>query len=389
MKILLIHNHYLEKGGEDEVVKAETKLLAEHGHKVILYEKSNEHIKRLPFFKKLIFSLFELGFSKAVYREIKEIIKREKPDIAHVHNVFICITPSVYFALSEEHIPIVQTLHNYRFFCIRGLFFDKGGACEKCKDKQFFNGVIKKCWNNSFFLSFCLAKLLHRRESFLKNIDSFIAISRFSRDKFIELGIEKERIFLKGNFVTIEPEENNQDRNYALFLGRLVDYKGIETLMRAFKTDPSFNLKIVGDGPLRKEVQRFASSRKNIEWLGQISRESVLETIKNSSFVIFPSECYENMPLVIVESFAFSKPVIASNLGAIKELVIDGANGLLFEPGNELDLAAKISYLFSHNNERIEMGKGANKIYRERFNKENNYRDLMDIYARTINLKKG
>lgn len=388
MKILLIHNHYLEKGGEDGVVNAEAKLLTERGHKVILYEKSNEQIIKLPFLRKFIFLLFELNFSKTVYREIKEIIKREKPDIAHIHNIFICLTPSVYLALREENVPIVQSLHNYRFFCIRGTFFYNGAVCEKCKNKQFSNAIIKKCWRNSFLLSFFLARFLYKSGEFFKKIDSYIVTSEFSRSKFIELGLERKKVYLKVNFLTIEPEVNIQDHNYALFFGRLVDYKGIETLIKAFKIDSSFNLKIIGDGPLRKKVQSFASSRRNIEWLGKISRDSVLEAIKNSTFVIFPSECYENMPLVIMESLAYSKPVIASNLGAIKEFVIDGVNGILFEPGNEKDLAAKISYLFSHNNERIELGKNANKFYRERFNQEKNYHDLMNIYTETIKLKK-
>ncbi|MDP2910003.1 MAG: glycosyltransferase family 4 protein [bacterium] len=388
LKILLIHNRYLEKGGEDEVVNAEAKLLTEHGHKVILYEKSNEDIRRWSFFKKALFFLRELRFSKTVYKEVKEIVKRENPDIAHITNIFFCVTPSAYIALNEENVPIVQSLHNYRFFCIRGTFFDKGVICERCKDKEFFNAIIRKCWRNSFFLSFFLAKLLYKSGFFLKNVDSFIVTSKFSREKFIEFGLEEKRMHLKVNFLTIEPKENSRDYNYALFLGRLVDYKGVETLMKAFKICSSFNLKIVGDGPLRRGVQSFASSHNNIEWLGRIERDSVLEAIENSSFVIFPSECFENMPIAIIESFAFSKPVLASNLGAIKEFVIDGVSGILFEPGNEKDLAAKISYLFSHGSERMEMGKNANKIYRERFNKEKNYRDLLGIYNKTMTSKK-
>lgn len=389
MKILIIHNHYLEKGGEDEVVNAEAKLLTEQGHKVILYEKSNERIIMSSFFKKALFLLLELNFSKAVYREVKEIIKKEKPDIAHIHNIFICVTPSIYFALKEGKVPVVQSLHNYRFFCVKGTFFAKGAVCEKCKDGRFFNAVIRRCYRNSFFLSFLLARILYKSGSFLKKIDSHIVTSRFSRDKFIALGLEEEKMFLKVNFLTAEPTENIRDYNYALFLGRLVDYKGIETLIKAFKIAPSFNLKIIGDGPLKKKVQSFASTHGNIEWMGKIGRDLVLEAIKNSSFIIFPSECFENMPFVIMESFAFSKPVLASNLGAIKEFVIDGVNGILFEPGNEKELAAKISYLFTHENKRLEMGKSANKTYRELFNKDKNYRDLMDIYARTITSNKG
>lgn len=387
MKILLIHNHYLEKGGEDEVVTAEAKLLTEHGHKVILYEKSNAYIESLPFFKKLAFILLELNFSKVVYKEIKEIVKMQKPDIAHIHNIFVCITPSVYFALKEENIPIVQTLHNYRFFCLKGIFFNKGNICEKCKGKKFFNAVAGKCWRNSFMLSLFLGKLLTKMGYFLKNIDSYIVLSKFSRDKFIEYGLNKQKMYLKRNFLDIETDGNTRDNNYALFIGRLVDYKGIETLMEAFKICPSYKLKIIGDGPMSREVGSFTSSYTNIEWLGKLNRDSLLGIIKNSSFLIFPSECYETMGMVILESFVFSKPVLASNLGAVKELVIEGVNGILFETGNPTDLASKISYLFSHEKERIEMGKNANKIYRERFNKEKNYQDLMNVYTETIKNK--
>ena len=290
MKILVIHNHYLEKGGEDEVVAAEIKLLKEHGHEVIFYEKFNEDIEKYSFIKKLLFSFFELNFSRTVYQEIKEIIRTQKPDIAHIHNIFFCITPSVYFALKEENVPIVQSLHNYRLFCLRGTFYNKGIVCEKCKEKQLFKGIVEKCWKNSFFSSFFLAKLLYQKKFFLKNIGSYIVTSKFSKDKFIELGINQESLHLKTNFLTIEPSGDNQDHNYALFLGRLVDYKGVETLMKAFETIPSFRLKIIGDGPLRNKVDRFASSHKNIEWLGRIERALVIEAIKNASFLIFPSK---------------------------------------------------------------------------------------------------
>ncbi len=388
MKILIIHNHYLERGGEDEVVDAEVKLLKEHGHEVILYEKSNEDIEKLSFIQKFIFILFALNFSRTVYKEIKEIVETHKPDIAHIHNIFFCITPSVYFVLKEMNIPIVQSLHNYRLFCLRGTFYNCGVVCEKCKDKQLFKGVMEKCWRNSFFSSFFLAKLLYRKKFFLKNINSFIVTSQFSKYKFIELGLARGKLYLKTNFLTIKSDKNEQDHNYALFLGRLVDYKGVETLLKAFELTPTLKLKIIGDGPLRNDVDYYASTHNNIEWLGRIERDAVIATIKNSSFLIFPSECYENMPLVILESFVFSKPVLASNLGAIKEFVIDGKNGLLFNPGDAKDLSAKATYLFSHDQERLEMGKNANKIYQERFNKERNYHVLIDIYVKTINLNK-
>lgn len=390
MKILVIHNHYIERGGEDEVVNAETKLLEEHGHKVILYEKSNKHIEKLSFFRKLFFVFSELFFSKTVYKELKEIINTEKPDIAHVHNIFFSITPSAYLALKEENIPIVQSLHNYRFFCLRGALFHKGSVCEKCKGRPLYHSVIKKCWRNSYTLSFLLASILCRWRSVLKNnVDSYIASSEFSMNKLNELGLKRKKIYLKTNFLAVEPQCNSQDNDYALFIGRLVDYKGIETLMKAFEINPSFNLKIIGDGPLREKVNNFASLHSNVEFLSNVERVTVLKMLKNSSFIIFPSKCYENMPMVIIESFALSKPVLASNLGAIKEMVVNGSSGILFEPGNAQDLASKISYLFSHKRERDAMGAGANKIYRILFDREKNYHNLISIYAATINKAKN
>ena len=384
MKILVIHNHYLEKGGEDEVVKREVSLLKEHGHQVILYEKSNQDIKKKPFLDKIAFILGGLNFSKAVYEEIEKIVKMQKPDIAHVHNIFICITPSVYFALKRNNVPIVQTLHNYRPFCIKGTFFNAGKICEKCRKKRFFSAILRKCWRNSFVLSFFLARVLYRMDRFLKNIDSYIVLSKSSMNKFIECGLQKKKMHLKPNFLDIDPVGNVQDKNYALFIGRLADYKGIGTLVEAFKLCPSFSLKIVGDGPMRSQVKNLILSCKNIEWLGQLGRDLVFELISNSSFIIFPSECYETMGGVIIESFSFSKPVLASNLGAMRELISDGVNGVLFNPGDPGDLAKKAHYLFSHNKERLEMGKNASKYYRERFSREENYRNLMDIYTATI-----
>ena len=389
MKILIIHNHYLEKGGEDEVVNAEVALLREHGHDVILYEKSNEYVENAHFIKKSLFTLFDINFSKIVYGEISDIVRSEKPDIAHIHNIFVCITPSVYFALNKFNVPIVQSLHNYRLFCIRGTFYNRSAICERCLNHKPFGGVIRKCWRGSFFSSFFLTKLLQKKESFLKNIYAYIALSKFSRNKFAEMGLDRSKLHLKTNFLTIEPEGGGQDHDYALFVGRLVDYKGVATLMKAFNAIPSFRLKIVGDGPLKSEVQRFVSTHSNVEWLGRLNRASVNDVMRNCSFLIFPSEWYEGMPMVILESFVFSKPILASNLGAMKELVADGVNGVLFEPGNAEDLAAKIAYMFTHKDKRIEMGKNANKIYRQQFIKEKNYEELLNIYTRTIETKKS
>lgn len=389
MKVLVAHNHYLETGGEDAVVESEIKMLEERGHAVIRYTKSNEYLKRSSVFRKAAFAVSELNFSRRVYDETTEIIRKERPDIAHIHNIFFCITPSIYYALKDEGVPIVQSFHNYRFFCLRGAFFDGNRICEKCKGGKFHFAFIRRCWKDNFFLSMPLVRFLYKAPYILDKIDSYIATSEFARGKLAEFGLERKKTHLKTNFMTIEPEAGREDKNFALFIGRFVDYKGVETLMDACRINPGFNLKIIGDGPLRDKMRDFAASRKNIELLGKVDREKLLQTLRACSFVIFPSTCYENMPLVIMESFAFSKPVLASNLGSVREFVIDGVSGILFEPGDARDLAEKISAMFADGEKRRQMGKNANDIYRERFNKERNYKELIDIYNGTIKSKKG
>lgn len=388
MKVLVIHNYYLERGGEDLVVQAEIDLLREHGHEVITYQKKSRDLEEKSFLRKLIFMIFEMGFSNKIYKEVRQLLSKEKPDIAHLHNIFINITPSVYKALYDEGIPMVQTLHNYRLFCLKATFFRRGCICEDCFEQELSIGVLRKCWRNSLFLSYFLARAVGMSRSLVKHVDTFIALSNFSKNKFVEFGLDGDSIFVKNNFIETGPiaERERVDQDYALFAGRIVDYKGVKTLIDAFRLKSSLKLKIAGEGPLRDILEDSTLSYNNIEWLGELSRERLFEQIRKASFIVFPSECYETMGMVIMESFAFSKPVLASNLGGVKEFIIDGQNGLLFKPGDPADLALKADYLFSHKDDRLKMGERANKVYKERFDKESNYRELINIYGETIKL---
>ena len=389
MKILLVHNHWLERGGEDEVVNSEIELLKKAGHEIVVYEKSNEEVKKYPFFKKLRFLIKDITWSKIAYQEVKEIVQRERPDIAHVHNTFIAISPSIYYALSEDNIPIVQTLHSYRLICPKGVLFRDAKVCQECIGSNFVPSVIHKCWRDSYILSYFLARTLRvhfKNKTFQKKIDCFIALSEFSKNKFIAAGIPGEKIFIKPNFTHVAVPQKSETENYALFVGRLVDYKGINTLISAYqKMSKDVCLRIIGAGPMLDILKGRVRQIGNIELLGRLSQEETLEQIKKASFVIFPSECYENMPRVILESFACGVPVVASNIGAIKELIDDKVNGLLFKPGNAMDLVAKIEYLREHKERLNEMGKNARRAFEEKYTDKRNYEILIDIYKRTIN----
>ena len=205
MKILIIHNHYLEEGGEDRVVDSEIKMLKGFGHEVIIYKRSNKEIKGFPLCKKVKFLLKDIIWSNETYREIREIIKKEKPDVAHVHNICILITPSVYDALDDFNIPVVQTLHNYRLICLNGLLYRDNKICEECLlRRSFLPALMHKCWRNSFFLSLAMARMLgayFKKVNSQNKVAAYIALSKFSKNKFIESGLRQGKIFVKQNFI--------------------------------------------------------------------------------------------------------------------------------------------------------------------------------------------
>ncbi|MBL7197503.1 MAG: glycosyltransferase family 4 protein [Candidatus Omnitrophica bacterium] len=383
MKILIIHNRYLEEGGEDRAVNAEVTLLRKFGHTVFFYERSNKEIEDFSLSKKISLVTKNIAWSKDSYREVKKLIKKEKPDIVHIHNIFILISPSIYDAFKEENIPIVQTLHNYRFVCSKGILYRNGRICEECIEGNFTPSLVHKCWRNSYFLSYFLARILKvhfKNKTFKKKIDCYIALSKFSKDKFVEAGFPEEKIFIKPNFLELDVEGKSDIYNFALFVGRLVDYKGMDTLITAFRKLDKYYLKIIGDGPLYKELKKETVSMNNIELLGKLSYKKTIEYIRKCRFVIFPSECYENLPFVIIESFACGTPVIASRLGAMEEIIEDGCTGLFFKPGDSENLATKVKWARVHKEEMQVMGEEARREYYKKYKAEKNYETLIGIY---------
>lgn len=391
MKILVIHNEYLERGGEDQAVASEIRMLREYGHTVITYFRSNKEISRMGFLGKAAFLLKDIYGNRSSYNDICELARKERPDIAHIHNIFLVLSPSVYRALKESHIPIVHTLHNYRLVCMKGTFYRKGNICESCLGGRFSAGIFNRCWRGSLFLSAVLAGLLHKNSkenTFLGNSDAFIALSGFSRNKFKEAGFPEDKLFIKPNFADFEFGRDKK-QGYGLFVGRLVDYKGLDTLLKAYEKLNKHHLKIIGDGPMFNQLKTRVKNSKNVQLLGRLSRKETLGYLAKASFVVFPSECYENMPLAIVESMGCGTPVIASDLGAMRELIDDNVTGLLFRPRDPEDLAGKIRFLTQSQEIIRQMGMNIRKEYESKFTKQNNYAILMDIYNKAITRHKN
>lgn len=379
------------KGGED-IGAEQTKLLFEKkkDHNIITYFLDNKEIKNFSLWQKSLL-LLKTIFSLKSYKEISALIKIEKPDLAHIHNVLPLISPSIYYALKKMKVPIIQTVHNYRYFCSNGLFLDnKKKICELCGNGNFLHGVIRKCYRNSYLQTSVLSTslFLHRLlKTFVKNVNIFISPSEFLKNKLIEYGFPKDKIEVINNFINDKDFKPCYDFNYyAVYLGRLSEEKGLFTMLNAFQEISDFNLKIIGEGPLYQDLINFVDRNKlfNVEILGFIRGAERFEILKKAMFMIFPSECYENLPYAIIESFALGTPIIASHIGGLIEQIEEGKNGLLFQPGDIKDLRKKILVLIKNPNLVSSMRHNARKYYEKKFGEEVGYNKLLEIYRRII-----
>ena len=385
MNVVVVHNHYQLRGGEDQVFADEVHLLEAHGHRVLPYTVHNAQLA----------SKNSLGMAKAtlwngeIYRDLRTLLKREQPRLVHFHNVFPLISPAAYYAARAEGIPVVQTLHNYRLLCPNSLFFRDGHACEDCLDKFIpWPGVIHACYRGDRAASGVVATMLttHRLlRTWTQMVDVYVTPSEFAREKFIQGGLPSEKIVVKPNFVHPDPGAGEGGGGYVLFVGRLSVEKGLNTLLTAWeRLGTRIPLKIVGDGPMADRVIEAAERLRCVEWQGHRPPEEVGTLMGEASLLVFPSECYETFGRAAIEAFAKGTPVVAANLGAHAELVDHGRTGLHFRPGNPKDLATQVEWALSHPAELAQMRREARAEFEVKYTAEQNYRKLLEIYESAV-----
>lgn len=379
MKILFVHNAYQNFGGEDAVVSAEIALLRAHGHEVDLYKRHNDELHHLSSASAALTTLW----SQRSVDDISKVCDAFRPDLIHVHNTFPLVSPSVYWAASRNRVPVVQTLHNFRLLCAQGTFLRNGTICEDCLGKLPWRGVVRKCYRGSVAQSAVLVGMLgaHRAVGTFRNkVTRYIALSAFSRDRFVQGGLPADQFRIKPNFVESGFQPDWRDRHGGLFVGRLSNEKGIETLLEAVQTGAHSDIEVIGGGPYEAAVAEGFQER----YLGFLPREDIMTRMRSAAFLIVPSICYEQFPTTILEAFSNGLPVIASRLGALSDIVRDGVTGLLFNPGNPEDLATKIAWANAHPEEMQNMGRAARAEYEAKYTPSINYQMLMEIYEDAI-----
>lgn len=390
MKILLIHNNYQQVGGEKAAVESQIELLRRHQHQVIPFIKESADIEGYSPAAKISL-LARTLYSRQTYRQIRSLVEQERPDIAHVHNVFPLISPSVYRALAAARVPIIQTIHNFRFLCPNALFYTHGQICERCKHGRTHHAVRLKCYRQTYRLSalYALTIGLHRRWGTFHLIDRFIALTSFTAQKLVEGGLANaNKISVLGNFLPdpLPPTGSFEHRQpYALYLGRLSAEKGVDLLLQAMAGQPTLQLKVAGTGPQQQSLRSEAQQRGlgQIEFLGHQTGEAKWRLLQQATVTVVPSKWYENFPIAVLESLAAGTPVLASNLGSLPFVVEDNRSGLLFRPDDSHDLQQKLNWFATHPQEALAMGRYGRDTVENSYSTSAFYQALMSIYNRT------
>lgn len=386
MKILLVHNRYKIEGGEEVVFEQERQLLERAGHEVISYTRSNFEADDYRGARQLAL-IKNIAWSSDSRNEIGRLLLQHRPDIVHVHNAFMMISPAVFAACREAGVPVVQTLHNYRLFCPAANFIREGKVCEECVEHSLVRGIRYGCYRHSHTATASVALMITVQRQRRAYPDLFIALTDFSRRKFIANGIPEDKVCVKPNFVDPDPGERTTSGEYVVIAGRLSEEKGLKTVIEAFRElGNDIPLVIVGDGPLADFVKNSVSDLRlsGIRLTGRQTRSKTLEIIKSARFLVTASQCYENFPMGIAEAFACGVPVICSKLGGMQEVVENNRTGLHFQQGNSVDLASKVHWAWSHPGEMQQMGKYARREYETKYTAEKNYPQLMSIYRRAV-----
>jgi glycosyltransferase involved in cell wall biosynthesis len=376
MRILVCHNFYQQGGGEDQVFAAETDMLIRNGHDVQTYAVHNDEIDHMG----KVALAGRTIWNRRQAAQVRWRVRKHRAQVVHFHNTFPLFSPAVYWAARRQGAAVVQTLHNYRLLCPAATFFRDGKPCEKCLGHSTLPAIAHKCYRDNRAASAVAATMLtvHRAMgTYDKAVDAYIALTGFARDKFIEAGFAPKQIHLKPNFIDPDPGPGTGDGGYALFVGRLTQEKGIEPLLAAWRIiGAALPLKIVGDGPMSKEV----SEEPGVQWLGRKPIDQVIELMGRATLLVFPSLWYEGFPRTIVESFARGTPVAASDFGSMKELIEPGKTGVLFRAGDAEDMAKKIMHMACDGPALAAMRPLARGQFLDRYSASQNHRRLLEIY---------
>lgn len=401
MRILYCNKYNFAFSGTEGYLFSAMNMMRQRGHETALFSMADPRGDPTPYDRYFVASRdFQRakGFvsrarlaAHAIYsfearRKLRALIQDFRPDVAHVRNVYHHLSPSIFWELKAQRVPIVYHLNDFQLLCPSYNMVSKGRACERCKGGTFLNAVYERCYSGGSAKSVVLATeaYVHRwLGTYDKCVDLFLAPSEFVKNKLIEHGWTADRITVLPHFqeASASPEPP-VSTGTALYFGRLSAEKGVEDLLQAAAEVPYLDIVLAGDGPDRDKLETLASllSLRNVSFTGHVTGSALQSLIAQSQFTVFPSHAYETFGKSILESYAQARPVIASDLGSRRELVCHGETGILYHRGDSAQLAAAMKYLSARPELSRDMGKNAFRLVRTRYSPERHCDALIKIY---------
>ncbi len=410
MRVLLINNFHYLRGGSERCYFDTAKILAEKGHETAFFSMKHPQNKFSRWSKYFIdysdYSDKNLGWgekiksiAKILYnfqakKNLEKLILKFRPEVAHLHNIYHYLSPSVIHTLKKYNIPIVVTLHDYKLISPNRELYLRGEIWEKSKPAKYYKCFFDKCAKDSYLKSLVcvLEAYLHKFLKIYERVDIFVSPSQFLIDKFKDYGFKKEIIKIPNPIVNQPDILSGQAGEYILYFGRLSQEKGIADLIEAYarvKTD--CKLYIVGEGPERKNLEDLTKNKdlvNEIIFKGYKSGPNLWQLVNKAKFIVFPSRWYENSPYSVIEAMGLKKIVICANLGGTGELIKNRITGFLYKVGNIEELANIMKDLVENSSKYGKIGRNAEKLIKMRNNKYSYYNSLIKIYLRLLNLKK-
>jgi glycosyltransferase involved in cell wall biosynthesis len=409
MNILIVNATWYPSGGDWTYVNSITQLYEKHGHTIIPFAMKNE--KNLPskfekyFIDKIdynelnkdkgILNTFNV-LSKSIYsmeavKKINDLLDNHKVDIAQLNNIHNIQTPGIIPVLKKRKIPIVWRVLDYKLLCPNRTFLSNGLVCEKCFKTKYYNCFVNKCKKNSYPASFVasIESYFNKFAPFYDKVDIFLFQSEFSRNLFVKYGfdIKKTKIIENPyNCDNIIPQYTiKKSDRYILYFGRISKEKGLFTLFDAMKNLGDIKLIVVGDGPDSEECLNYIRNIKNISFIGPKWETDLTPILKNCEFVVVPSIWYDPNPYVVLQSFSFGKPVIASRIGGLVDMISNQVNGILFDANDSSNLSVSIKDLYFNQSKILELGRNARIEVEKKYNPNNYYLTSIKIFDNLIN----
>jgi len=392
MKILQIRLESSSHGVKDRIAESDRRLLKKNGHRVTYFEKNIREMNKYSLVTSPALGRGPSYGGNECSSQMISLIQRNRPNVVHIYNAVSINFSEIYQICRRLGIAVIQSLHHYELLCPLSAKFYSNKLCKLCVQKSLLKeDGQKKCFRDNQMQTSDLLKTITdywKQKVYKEKVDYYLVPNEFFREKLISFGLPDNKVLVKPDFSDNSVSESGEVADYLLFIGKLTEDSGIRTLVKASASLPNVPLRILGDGPLKQEVLDSCSSSPNLHFLGWQSKEDCLRHLAHALLLVFPSESYDIFPSAIIKSYAHGVPVIASNLGATKHLVLDGINGCLFPCGDSEVLAEKIGWLLKNLDLLTTMRERVKAEFEEKYTSEKNYQILINLYQNALSSKK-